>query len=268
MKNATVGIIGGTGGMGHWFASLLTKEGCTVYVTGRKTALTAAQAADICNVIVIAVPIAVTSEVIQQIGPLLTEEKLLMDLTSLKKKPVEVMLASTRAEVIGCHPLFGPALDDAVGQNIVLCPVRGESWLFWLKNILKKNGLAILERTPDEHDKIMAVVQVLNHLNTITLGMTLAAADVPLSEIGKFSTPIFRTKMEIVKKIFTESPELYADIIAGNPDVMGILDAYEKTISEIRASLGAGVGTMLKEAMEKAAKKLFGEKTAFSLFQP
>jgi prephenate dehydrogenase/chorismate mutase/prephenate dehydrogenase len=48
--------------------------------------------------------------------------------------------------------------------------------------------------------------------------MTLAETGIPLSEINQFSTPIFRTKMDIVKKIFTETPELYADIIAGNPD--------------------------------------------------
>lgn len=248
--------------MGRWFASLLSKEGCTVYVTGRKTSLTAVQAAATCNVIIVAVPIVNTAEVIQQIGPLLTEEKLLMDLTSLKKEPVELMLASTRAEVIGCHPLFGPALDTAAGQNIVLCPARGVRWLAWLKKTLKKNGLTVLERTPEEHDKTMAVIQVLNHLNTISLGMMLGAADVELAEVDKLSTPIFRTKMEIVKKIFTENPGLYADIIAGNPDVLQILDVYEKTISGIRASLEANNGAKLKETMEKTAEKLFREKTA------
>ena len=39
MKKIKVGIIGGTNGMGHWFAGLLRKEGCTVHVSGRKTAL-------------------------------------------------------------------------------------------------------------------------------------------------------------------------------------------------------------------------------------
>jgi prephenate dehydrogenase len=47
---------------------------------------------------------------------------------------------------------------------------------------------------------MMAVVQALNHLNTITLGTAIAATGIPLSEINKFSTPIFRAKMEIVKK--------------------------------------------------------------------
>ena len=37
-----------------------------------------------------------------------TINALIMDLTSLKKEPVEAMLKYSEAEVIGIHPLFGP----------------------------------------------------------------------------------------------------------------------------------------------------------------
>ena len=59
-----------------------------------------------------------------------------MDLTSLKKEPVKLMLTNSQAEVIGCHPLFGPQLKDASGQNVILCPARGKKWLGWLKRRL------------------------------------------------------------------------------------------------------------------------------------
>jgi prephenate dehydrogenase len=39
MKTINVGIIGGTKGMGQWFAGLLQKENCTVHICGRKTLL-------------------------------------------------------------------------------------------------------------------------------------------------------------------------------------------------------------------------------------
>jgi prephenate dehydrogenase len=104
---------------------------------------------------------------------------------------------------------------------------------------------------------MMAVVQALNHLNTITLGMTIAATGIPLSEINKFSTPIFRTKMEIVKKIFTESPELYADIVSKNPDIDKMLELYEKALADIRRMIKSGDAVRLKESIEQAAKKIF-----------
>jgi prephenate dehydrogenase len=257
MEHINVGIIGGTKGMGRWFAGLLQKENCTVHICGRKTALEINDIARICNVVVVAVPISATADMIKQVGPLLAKDTLLMDLTSLKKEPVELMLANSPAEVIGCHPLFGPALTDASGQNIVLCPARGTKWLSWIKNICEKNKLVVLETAPDEHDKMMAIVQALNHLNTISLGMALVETGIPLIEINKFSTPIFRTKLEIIKKVFTENPELYTDIITGNPQTGKMLDICEKTLTDIRQTIESGGGTKLKEAIEKAAKKLF-----------
>lgn len=257
MKKVTVGIIGGTNGMGCWLADILTAQGCIVHVTGRKTKMTAAAAAEISDVIVVSVPIAATNGVIAQVGPLLKKEKLLMDLTSLKKEPVARMLACSEAEVVGCHPLFGPTVLQAAGHNIVLCRGRGSVWYDWIKNIFEKEGYTLLERTPGEHDRMMAVVQALNHLNTITLGLAIAETGVPLEEVNRFSTPIFKTKMDIVKKVFTESPALYADIIAGNPELDDLLRTYESVVRDIRGLVTAGDGAKLKEAIEQAAKKLF-----------
>jgi len=258
MKDAIIGIIGGTGGMGRWFAGLLRKKGYKVHVCGRRTKLGASDLAGLCNVVVVAVPIAATAQVIRQVGPLMAEGSLLMDLTSLKKEPVELMLSCSRADVVGCHPLFGPSLKDVRGQNVVLCPARRSSnWFPWLKLILEKKGLIVTETTPEEHDKMMAIVQVLNHLNTISLGMALTETGIPLAEIQKFSTPIFQTKVEIIKKVFTENPGLYADIITQNPAAEKMIDLYEKTLADIRKLMKPGDGTKLKEAIEKAAKKLF-----------
>jgi prephenate dehydrogenase len=257
MKNVTAGIIGGTHGMGRWFASFLQKEGCVVHVWGRKTAMSIDELAGLCNVVVVAVPISATAAMIKKVGPLLREDMLLMDLTSLKKEPVELMEANTRAEVIGCHPLFGPTLTDAAGQNVVLCPIRRGRWLSWLKRILQKNGLAIIESNPEEHDKMMAIVQALNHFNTITLGRVIAETGIPLSAVNKFSTPLFRTKMEIVKKVFTEGPQLYSDIISKNPAIDEILDLYEKALADIRRLIKQGDTAGLKESIEQAAKKIF-----------
>jgi len=256
--NNKIGIIGGTNGMGKWFAGLLRKEGCTVYVCGRKTRLKINDLARLCDVIVVAVPISATASIIGQIGPLLSRDKLLMDLTSLKKEPVKLMLKNTQAEIIGCHPLFGPKLKDASNQNVILCPARGKRWLNWLKSLFKKNKMAVWEATPEEHDKMMAVIQALNHFNTITLGMALAQTNITPAEINKFSTPIFRSKMDIIRKVFVESPELYLDIIKGNPQTEKMLDIYEKAFKDIRSKIVADDIVKSKKAIKKAAEKLYG----------
>jgi prephenate dehydrogenase len=257
MNNIAVGIVGGTRGMGSWLADLLQKENYTVHICGRKTPLGIKDIAGLCDVVVVAVPISATEKVIKEVGPLLDESKLLMDLTSLKKEPVELMLAHTRAEVIGCHPLFGPAMPDFSGQNIILCPARNTKWLAWVTELFQKNNYKIFETDPAHHDKMMAIVQVLNHLHTISLGMTIAATPTSPEELDRFSTPLLRTKMEIVKKVFAESPDLYADIITRNPDTAKIIALYEKALADIRTLAQSGDAAKLKEALEKTAKILF-----------
>jgi prephenate dehydrogenase len=260
MKKIKVGIIGGTNGMGRWFAGLLKKGGCTVHVCGRKTKLQISDLARLCNVIVVAVPISATPEIIKQVGPLLAKDQLLMDLTSFKYEPVKLMLANSKAEVIGCHPLFGPQLKNASKQNIVLCPARGKKCMGWLKGIFKKNKLVVLEAKPEEHDKMMAIVQALNHFNTITLGMALAGTNIPLAQINKFSTPILRAKLEIIKKVFTESPDMYIDIVTGNPETGKMLDIYEKALKDIRGEIKSGEKAKFKETVARTAKKLYGNR--------
>ncbi|HOW57268.1 MAG TPA: prephenate dehydrogenase/arogenate dehydrogenase family protein [Smithellaceae bacterium] len=257
MKDISIGIIGGTGGMGRWLADLLQKGGYQVIVLGRKTKMPLDELTSSCAVVVVSVPIAATADVIKQVGPLMPAKSLLMDLTSLKKEPVELMLANSQAEVIGCHPLFGPNMENPAGQNIVLCQARGNKWYDWLKKLWLANGLQVLETSPERHDAIMAIVQALNHLNTITLGLALAETAIPLNEIKKYSTPIFQTKEAIVKKIFTESPLLYKDIIIRNPDVGKILDIYDKALADIRRAIQSRNSDEFKDLLEKTAKILF-----------
>ena len=99
--------------------------------------------------------------------------------------------------------------------------------------------------------------EVFKALSFIALGMAIAEVGTPLSEVNQFSTPIFKTKMDIIKKIFTESPELYADIIAGNPDRDDVLQTYERVVGKMISLLAGGDGARLKESMESVAKKLF-----------
>ena len=112
----SVGIIGGTGRMGAWFGDLLKSSGSKVLRVGRKTRLSPVQAAKECDVVVISVPIVHTVEIIKEIAPLISEDRVLMDLTSIKKEPIEAMLKYSRSEVVGVHPLFG--LDMEPDQDL------------------------------------------------------------------------------------------------------------------------------------------------------
>ena len=142
MNKFAIGIVGGTGGIGKWFATFFAGEGYPVHVTGRSTGMPLPELADRCRVVIVSVPIAATIDAIRRVGPHLPEESLLMDFTSLKEEPVREMLKATAAEVVGCHPLFGPDCPSLAGENVILCPGRGERWLSGWRGSSRKGAPA------------------------------------------------------------------------------------------------------------------------------
>jgi len=250
VNNVEIGIIGGTGGIGNWFAGFFQKQGLTVHVSGRTSGMAVPEMAEKCGVVIVSVPISATRHVIRGVGPYMKADSLLMDLTSLKADPVRAMLDFSPSEVIGLHPLFGPDVPSLSGQNIVLCPARSRRWLSWLRDILSKNGARLSETSPERHDEIMAVVQGLTHLNTMTLGLALKETGLSLEELERFSTPVSRLKLALIEKVFSKNPRLYAEIIASNPHVPGMLRLYEKALAGLKAPVEEGNA----EELEKIIK--------------
>lgn len=251
MKDIAIGIIGGTGGIGRWFADFFTVEGYPVLSLGRRTGVDIPRMVEKCQVVIVSVPISDTCEVIERVGPHVKKESLLMDLTSLKVEPIKSMLRCSVAEIIGLHPLFGPGVDSMDGQKIALCPVRTERWLSWLKDILVRNGADIIETNAERHDELMALVQVLNHLNSITMGIVLGESGVELAELRRFATPMFSTKLAMMEKIFTNNPRLYAEIITLNPNIREILNLYGESLSHVKSLIKGGKAEALVELIQE-----------------
>ena len=180
------------------------------------------------------------------------EDSLLMDLTSLKVEPVKAMLESSRSEVIGLHPLFGPGEASLEGKNVALCPARGERWLPWLRGLLERNGARLVETTPERHDEIMALVQGVNHLDTLVMGMVLLKSGLDPAVLERFSTPILRTKMGIIQKVFSR-PELYSQLITQNPHFPGMMRLFEECLAELKGLVERGSAEELRKRIQQEA---------------
>jgi prephenate dehydrogenase len=232
MDKFHIGIIGGTGGIGRWFADFFQKEGFTVHVSGWGIGLRPAEMAGACPVVIVSVPIGVTQAVIREAGPHMKKDSLLMDLTSLKAGPVQAMLEASVSEVIGLHPLFGPGVQSLEGQNVVLCPARGGRWIPWVREVLEKGGANLIEATPERHDEVMAVVQALTHLDTIVLGLSIRRSGIAREVLEAFSTPIFRGKLAMIDKVFSR-PELHTEIITANPHAAAMFNLYGRILDRV-----------------------------------
>ncbi|MCX7816516.1 MAG: prephenate dehydrogenase/arogenate dehydrogenase family protein [Syntrophales bacterium] len=234
--NATIGVVGGTRGMGRWLADFFRERGFCVYVSGRNTPADSSTLAELCQVIIVAVPISVTCDVIRELGPRLPDDRLLVDVASLKKRSVEAMLESSTCEVVGVHPLFGPAVESIAGENVVVCPGRGQSGMEWICRTFVEAGARVTVTTPDHHDRVMAVIQAINHLNTMIFGKVVRESGLSEEELERYSTPSFRQKWELLKRI-DEHPELYRDIITHNEYVESIGALYLDATLELMNTL-------------------------------
>ncbi|MFH1976200.1 MAG: prephenate dehydrogenase/arogenate dehydrogenase family protein [Pseudomonadota bacterium] len=239
-KGISIGIIGGTGCMGQWFRDFFSDAGHTVHISGRKTELTPADIARECDIVILSLPLDVAIAVSEEIGPLLGDAQLLMDFCSLKEKILKSMTGSTSAEVIGTHPLFGPFTDSIKGQNIILCPGRGEQWLKWLENEYISKGAFVTVMDPSVHDRHMAIVQGLTHFLTICMGRTLQKMNMNDNTALSCSTPVFKINYDLIGRLFAQDLGLYQNIISKNIHFSDVLDLFLSVVDEGRDSLLSG----------------------------
>lgn len=238
-KPVTVAIVGGKGEMGQLFARIFGDLGHAVMIADRDTDLTPVEAASHADVVVIAVPIEVTEQVIREVGPHVSKDALMMDITSVKVAPLSAMLESTTASVVGTHPMFGPSVHSLQGQRVVVCSGRGEVWEAWLRRTLCARGLEITDAAADEHDRAMAYVQVLNHFQTQVMGLTLARMGVPLQESLRFASPAYLMELYVAARHFVQSPRLYGSIEMLNPRTSEVTAAFRAAAEELSAVLEA-----------------------------
>jgi len=111
---------------------------------------------------------------------------------------------------VGTHPLFGPqsAPNSIVGQRVAVCPVRGNPNK--LVTFLSGLGLKVIQCTPEEHDRQMAVSQALCHF----IGRAVVEAGISKVDL---STKTFDDLMNIVRVIGGNSIELFQDMQQLNP---------------------------------------------------
>jgi chorismate mutase/prephenate dehydrogenase len=234
LEPRSVAIIGGKGRMGRCLAQMFGDLGQAVMIADIDTALRPEEAAAVADVVVISVPIDCTVEVIRNLGSLVRPDALLMDVTSVKTLPMRAMLESSSASVVGTHPLFGPSVHTLQGQRIVLTPGRGEQWFAWLQRMLSARGLTILATSPEEHDRAMAIVQVLTHFSTEVMGRALTDLDVSIDQTLQFTSPVYLMELLMTARHFAQSPELYASIQMSNQQTPEVTAAFVEAAQRLK----------------------------------
>jgi prephenate dehydrogenase len=131
------------------------------------------------------------------------------------------------------HPMFGPdsASESLDGRKIVLCPGRiGAERLRGVRRYLSQKGLTVIETTPDEHDRQMAVSLSLTHF----IGRSLAEYGArPLD----MDTEGYQRLLHILGVVEHDSWELFSDMHRFNPYAADHRRAFMTAAERIEALL-------------------------------
>ena len=247
MIDEKVAIVGGTGQFGQHLGEALEEDN-EIRISGKdveeaskiaeKHGWSYGENKEIvkdADVVIIAVPIAVTVEAIEKVGPHVPEDALLCDITSVKRKPVEAMKKYSD-EVLGMHPMYAPS-NSIEGQKIVLCPEKGKKWTlmetFWMDN-----GADIHVTNPESHDKAMSLVQGLMHFSELVVAETIRKADMTGSDMEEYSSPVYQLITDLTARMLNQKSGLYGSIQAENPENENIRESFIESAEDIRELIG------------------------------
>ncbi len=239
-----VAIIGGSGKMGRWFAHFLLKDGKEVVITGRNQrklleakeqlgveAATNVEATKSADVVVLSLPIDNLEAVVAQIAPYLRPEQIVVDITSIKVLPVEVMHKYVKSGLmLGIHPMFGPGASGIANHNFVLTPTNdAETTLAQkVKEYLEARGARTMFMTPREHDEMMSVVLGLCHFIALVAGDTLLGFG-RLKQMKAIGGTTYKMLLTLVEGVISEDPEFYASLQMHLPNMVEIEALFQRT---------------------------------------
>ena len=248
-----IGIIGGTRGLGKTLAWYLKDFNFDVTITGRDSIIgnqvseelgikysdNNRKIAQNSDILIISVPISSTESVIGELAPFMKEGSLMVDVTSVKEGPTQKMkeCLNEGVEFIPTHPVFGPRTTDLKGQVIVLTPIEKGKWYPKVYKFLEDKGMRVIETTPEHHDDMMGVVQVLTHFSYISTASAIEKLQINIKDTQDYESPIYNLMIDTIARIVSQNPYLTYSIQHENKRGEKIRQALFDSMSELKDSL-------------------------------
>ena len=218
-------VIGGGGKLGQLFVRMFRLSGYQVDIIEQDDWHKADALFAEAGLVVVAVPINLTTTVIGKLNNLPTQ-CILADITSIKALPLTAMLAVHKGPVVGLHPMFGPDVGNLAKQVVVCCDGRGKDEYQWLLEQIQIWGARIYSVDAEQHDQAMTLIQALRHFTSFVYGAHLAEENPDIQQLLDLSSPIYRLELAMVGRLFAQDPALYADIILSSSNNVAMIRRY------------------------------------------
>jgi prephenate dehydratase/prephenate dehydrogenase len=247
----------GSGDMSKWFAERLQNEGYKTFMSGRTTALTPEEMINKVDVVIICVPISVTSKTIKKYGPLLRDGQAMIILAGESENTIKASLEATGqgVEVMFVHNLWGPQALTMKDKNAAVVRThRSGSFCSEFEAFLYKHGADIYHDSATKHDLLMGVGQKLPTTISVALAKTLREFNIDYDDIGSHSTLTSLYGILAMARIHNQNPRTYAEIMATTGEGRKIVQAFAANIMQLIDLAEKGNITELTDIMEENKK--------------
>ncbi len=254
----SVGFIG-TGDMSAWFAERLENEGYRVFMTGRSTEMRPEEMILRVDVVLVCVPISVTTATIRQYGPLIPEGKALILLAGESESTLEAALEATGSgvEVMLVHNLWGPKAASMKDKNaIVVRTRRSGRFCSEFEAFLYKHGASIHQDEAQRHDLLMGIGQKLPTAVSVALAMTLAQNHITAEEIAGHCTLTSLYSILALARVHIQNPRTYAEILSMGGESGKIVHDFTHNLAQIMDMAQQGKIPQLCHLMEDNTRHL------------
>jgi len=232
-------VVGGQGQLGSIFVDLFQRSNYQVAIIEQDDWAHSKEILADASVVIVAVPIRLTSMVIHQLNNL-PDDCILADFTSIKETPLFEMMKAHQGPVVGLHPMFGPDVTGLIKQTIIVCDGRDKTKYEWLLQQFRVWGAKTYQVSAHEHDQAMSMVQVMRHFSTIAYGYHLMSEGADIENLVNMSSPIYRLELIMVGRLFAQDPILYSDIIFSNPDNITMMKRFAYRFLELLEEVEVG----------------------------
>ncbi len=243
------------------YGNLIAKKNNLLFTDDNERAVLSA------DIIIFSVPIDNMEQTIKELAPKAKSWSILLDVCSIKSFPSETMnkYAPKDCLIIPTHPMFGPYIEDIAWQIFVLTPennLKQDERYIMLKNFLENKWVKVVESTPLYHDKMMAIVQWLTHINMFTIWETIKRLNVDINESLNFVSPIYKLMISSVARYIWQDAKLYADIQMYNTQVLNVHKTFKSVITEFNNAVESKDKNSFLSIINDT-KKFFWNKTEF-----
>ena len=277
MIKMNVGIIGGSDGLGKTLVYYFRDE-FEVYISARdhKKGKQVADElgvsyiesneglANISDILVIAVPIQFTCDVIREVAPFMKSGSVMVDVTSVKEGPTKTMgeVLPESVEYIPTHPVFGPRTTRLDNQVIVLTADRKGKWYPKVYDYLTGKNMRVIETSAEKHDFMMSIVQVLTHFSFISTAYAFEKLNVDISETEDYESPIYNLMIDMIARIVSQNPYLTYNIQSVNSNGPNIRNTFAEAVRELRDVINDGDEERFIDIAIKSTKNMGDIKNA------